>query len=143
MILWPDTWNNHFHPTTAPSRGGSPRGRGVSGHDSGRSSFAAGGRSTTTACWARQDDAAPTSCEALRPQIREGICVVGLEPSCVSVFRDEMINLLRPDEDAKRLKAQTYLLSGFLGEASAGLSATALHRKALVQEHCHQNRFWT
>ena len=75
--------------------------------------------------------------EALRPQIREGICVVGLEPSCVSVFRDEMTNLLGPDEDAKRLKEQTYLLTEFLAKKAPEYAPPRLHRKALVQQHCH------
>src|SRR5215472_7693735 len=52
--------------------------------------------------------------EALRPQITAGIPVVGLEPSCISVFRDEMPNLLAHNKDAERLKQQTYLLSEFL-----------------------------
>ena len=42
--------------------------------------------------------------------------MVGLEPSCISVFRDEMVNLLGPDKDAKRLKEQTYLLTEFLAK---------------------------
>jgi Fe-S oxidoreductase len=74
---------------------------------------------------------------ALRPQIRAGACVVGLEPSCVSVFRDEMTNLLGPDEDAKRLKEQTYLLTEFLAAKAPDYAPPRLHRKALVQEHCH------
>ena len=75
----------------------------------------------------------------LRPQIRAGVCVVGLEPSCVSVFRDEMTNLLGPDEDAKRLKEQTYLLTEFLARRRRPSTAPPrLDRKALVQEHCHQ-----
>jgi Fe-S oxidoreductase len=76
--------------------------------------------------------------DALRPQIRGGTCLVGLEPSCVSVFRDEMVNLLGPDEDAKRLKAQTYLLTEFLAQKAPDYVPPRLVRKALVQEHCHQ-----
>lgn len=38
---------------------------------------------------------------------RQGIPVVGLEPSCVSVFRDEMLNLFPHDEDTQRLASQT------------------------------------
>jgi Fe-S oxidoreductase len=75
--------------------------------------------------------------EALRPQIRAGTCVVGLEPSCVSVFRDEMTNLLGPDEDAKRLSAQTFLLTEFLAKKAPDYKPPKLRRKALVQQHCH------
>ncbi len=50
----------------------------------------------------------------LRSEIREGIPIIGLEPSCVATFRDEMVDLLPHDEDAMRLKKQTFLLSEFL-----------------------------
>ena len=53
--------------------------------------------------------------ETLRPEIEAGTPVVGLEPSCVAVFRDELINLFPMDEDARRLSANTYILSEFLG----------------------------
>jgi FAD/FMN-containing dehydrogenase/Fe-S oxidoreductase len=75
---------------------------------------------------------------ALREEIRAGTPVVGLEPSCVSVFRDEMCNLFPNDEDAKRLKAQTYLLSEFLQRKAPDYQPPKLHRKAVVHGHCHQ-----
>ncbi|MGH7708120.1 MAG: (Fe-S)-binding protein, partial [Vulcanimicrobiaceae bacterium] len=75
--------------------------------------------------------------DALRPQIRAGVCVVGLEPSCVSVFRDEMVNLLHGDEDAKRLRDVTFLLSEFLAKHAPDYKPPKLLRKAVVHEHCH------
>ncbi|HEY5341125.1 MAG TPA: FAD-binding and (Fe-S)-binding domain-containing protein [Candidatus Aquilonibacter sp.] len=137
VILWPDTWNNHFHPTTAQAA--------VEVLED------AGFRVTIPErqlCCGRPLydygllDLAKRMLrevlDALRPQIRAGVCVVGLEPSCVSVFRDEMVNLLGPDEDAQRLKAQTYLLAEFLAKKAPEYAPPPLHRKAIVQEHCHQ-----
>jgi len=72
---------------------------------------------------------------ALRPQIQAGMPVVGLEPSCVAVFRDELANLFPNDEDAKRLKSQTFLLSEFLERE--GYRPPSLRRKAIVHAHCH------
>jgi Fe-S oxidoreductase len=66
--------------------------------------------------------------------------VVGLEPSCVAVFRDEMVNLFPHDEDAKRLSEQSFLLSEFLVKQGwqPPQSATSLQqRKAVVHGHCH------
>ena len=40
--------------------------------------------------------------------------MVGLEPSCLAVFRDEMMNLLPNDWNAKRLHQQCFTLSEFL-----------------------------
>ena len=47
---------------------------------------------------------------ALRSDIDAGTPIIGLEPSCVSVFRDEMTNLLGDNVEAQRLRSQTYLL---------------------------------
>ena len=71
----------------------------------------------------------------LRPQIRNGVTVIGMEPSCLAVFRDEMPNLFPDDEDAKRLARQSVLLSEFLEER--GWEPPKLSRQALVQGHCH------
>lgn len=51
---------------------------------------------------------------ALQSQISADIPMVGLEPSCVSVFRDEMRSLLPHDADAQRLSRKTFTLSEFL-----------------------------
>ena len=74
--------------------------------------------------------------DALRPAIRAGVPVVGLEPSCLSVFRDELRNMLPDDEDAQRLAGQTKTLSELL-LATDRWEAPRLEAKALVQTHCH------
>lgn len=74
----------------------------------------------------------------LREHIATGIPVVVLEPSCLAVFRDEMVNLLSDNEDAKRLSGQTFLLSEFLEKKVDNYRPPKLRRKALVHGHCHQ-----
>lgn len=136
VILWPDTWNNHFHPTTAQAAVEVLEDAG----------YQVTIPSVQLCCGRPLYDygmlgLAKTMLrevlQALRPQIRAGVCVVGLEPSCVSVFRDEMTNLLGPDEDAKRLKEQTFLLTEFLSKKAPDYKPPRLQRKALVQQHCH------
>ena len=73
--------------------------------------------------------------EVLRPAIRAGVPIVGLEPSCVATFRDELLGLFPNDEDAKRLAKQTWLLSEFLEHE--GYQPPPLRRKAIVHGHCH------
>ncbi len=80
--------------------------------------------------------------EAVRlfePYLRDGTPIVGLEPSCVAVFRDELLNMLPNDLDAQRLAAQTHTLSEFLEKRSAHWEwqVPRLERDALVQAHCH------
>jgi FAD/FMN-containing dehydrogenase/Fe-S oxidoreductase len=74
---------------------------------------------------------------SLQTEIRNGTYLIGLEPSCVAVFREEMANLLPHHEDAKRLRQQTFLLSEFLVQKAKNYQPPHLHRKAIVQGHCH------
>jgi Fe-S oxidoreductase len=77
--------------------------------------------------------------DVLRPQIEAGIPVIGLEPSCLATFRDELVNMLPGNVDAQRLKTQSYVLSEFLAEHAPAWSPPQLHRNALVQPHCHHH----
>ncbi|HLR26206.1 MAG TPA: heterodisulfide reductase-related iron-sulfur binding cluster, partial [Fodinibius sp.] len=73
----------------------------------------------------------------LREDIRSGIPVIGVEPSCVAVFRDELCNLMPNDEDANRLKQQTFTLAEFLMNETESYEVPQLKRKALLHGHCH------
>src|SRR3569833_653654 len=75
--------------------------------------------------------------DTLRRPNRMGIPIVALEPSCTTVFRDELTNLLAEDEDAKRLSSQTFILSEFLHDHVKDYRPPQLKRKALVHGHCH------
>jgi FAD/FMN-containing dehydrogenase/Fe-S oxidoreductase len=75
--------------------------------------------------------------QVLGPQIDAGMPIVVLEPSCASVFRDELANLFPGDARAKRLKAQTFLLGEFLAKAP-GYEPPRFSEKVLLHGHCHQ-----
>jgi Fe-S oxidoreductase len=64
--------------------------------------------------------------------------MVVLEPSCWAAFQDELGNLLPNDQDAHRLRALTFTLSGFLQSRANGYRPPPLRRAALVHGHCHQ-----
>jgi FAD/FMN-containing dehydrogenase/Fe-S oxidoreductase len=74
--------------------------------------------------------------EALGPEIAAGLPVVGLEPSCVAVFRDELVNLFPEDERAQRLSSQTFTLAEFL--VQEGFEPPRRTGAAIVHGHCHQ-----
>jgi Fe-S oxidoreductase len=76
--------------------------------------------------------------DELSPEIEAGIPVVGLEPSCVAVFRDELVNLFPHDKRAQALSRQTFLLSEFLETSAKNFPLPRLNRKALLHGHCHQ-----
>jgi len=71
----------------------------------------------------------------LRDEIRAGVPVVGVEPSCIAVFKDELSKLLAFDEDAVRLSKQAFHLSEFL--ATEDYDPPKLRGKALLHGHCH------
>ena len=72
---------------------------------------------------------------------RQGLPIVGLEPSCLLTLRDEYVDLLRSD-DARVVAKQSLLLDEFLQrEFAAGRRPTFAPvdgRKALLHGHCHQ-----
>jgi Fe-S oxidoreductase len=75
--------------------------------------------------------------DALREPIEAGLPIVVLEPSCASVFRDELCNLLPGHPRAARLRDQVFLLSEFLEHHAPGFEPPRLSRKVLLHGHCH------
>jgi FAD/FMN-containing dehydrogenase/Fe-S oxidoreductase len=136
VILWPDTFNNYFHPETAIAAVDVLEAAGFRVRIPER--VLCCGRPLYD--WGMLDTAERLLrqvLEALRPQIRAGVPVVGLEPSCVSVFRDELVSLFPNDTDAQRLSQQTYLLSEFLQRYAPEYAPPTLPRQAVVHGHCH------
>jgi Fe-S oxidoreductase len=82
--------------------------------------------------------------EAVGPYLDRGVPVIGLEPSCLYSFRDEVPAFL-PGERAARLAAHALLFEEFLvREAEAGrldLPFAPIAGKALLHGHCHQKSF--
>jgi len=81
---------------------------------------------------------------ALAPFLEPAIPFVGLEPSCMLGFRDEIPSLVKR-EDARRLAASALLFEEFLArEAKAGalnLALAPVAKRALLHGHCHQKSF--
>jgi FAD/FMN-containing dehydrogenase/Fe-S oxidoreductase len=137
VILWPDTFNNYFFPDTARAA--------VEVLEAvhyqvivPEQALCCGRPLYDFGMLDRAERLLKQILSALREQIAAGIPVVVLEPSCLAVFRDEMVNLLPDDEDAKRLSEQTFLLSEFLEKKVDNYKPPKLARKALVHGHCHQ-----
>jgi Fe-S oxidoreductase len=137
-ILFPDTFSNHFRPDTAIAAT--------------RVLEAAGWQvdiPTRPLCcgrplydWGMLDSAKKLlrqTLETLRDDIFAGVPLIGLEPACVSAFRDELPNLL-PDEPAARILAsQTFLLGEFIDRQGDAFALPEMRGKAVVQWHCHHH----
>jgi len=136
VLLWPDTFNNHFHPETARAAVEVLEAAGfhvvVPERD-----FCCGrplydyGMLHTAKRWLRE------ILEEFKPRIKAGLPFVVLEPSCAAVFRDELPDLFPHDENARRLCRQTFLLSEFLEQKAPGYTPSRLSRTAVVHGHCH------
>ena len=133
-LLWPDTFNNYFHAGTAAAAAEVLEAAGyeVVVPDA---SLCCGRPLYDYGFLDLAERLLRQVLDALRPYIRAGVPVIGIEPSCLAVFRDEMPNLFPKDQDARRLADQSFMLGEFL--VTEGWEPPKLHRKALVHGHCH------
>ncbi|WP_422735744.1 FAD-binding and (Fe-S)-binding domain-containing protein [Micromonospora sp. WMMD729] len=138
VVLWPDTFSNHFHPGVAR----------------------AAVEVLEAAGWRVRVPERPVCCgltwistgqldvakrvlrrtvDVLRPYLRAGTRVVGLEPSCAAVFRSDAHELFPADDDVTRLREQTVTLAELLHDHSPGWQPPRLDAHALIQTHCHHH----
>ena len=137
VILWTDTFSNFFRPATAVAavevleaagcRVSLPPERLCCG----RPYYDFGLLDAAKASLSRILD-------ALGAPIYGGVPVIGLEPSCVAVFRDELAKLFPDDERARCLAKQTFTLAEYLERIEWRPAQAAGRPRALVHGHCHQ-----
>jgi Fe-S oxidoreductase len=136
VILWADTFNNYFHPETS--------------HAAFAVLVAAGFNVTIPhahLCCGRPlydfgfldkaKEYLQRIMSFLAKEIDAGMPIVVLEPSCASVFRDELRNLFPTDARAMKLRSQTFLLSEFLARQAPGYKPPQIAGKVLLHGHCH------
>ncbi|KVC58299.1 dimethylmenaquinone methyltransferase [Burkholderia stagnalis] len=135
VILWVDTFNEHFSPDIAAAAADVltrlgfdvtlPRKRLCCG----RPLYDYGLLDEARALLR-------TAVDELADEIGAGVPVVGLEPGCLSVFKDELLKQLPDEPLAKRLAAQTFLFSDFVAQAE--FAWPQLDADVIVHGHCHQ-----
>ena len=142
VVLWPDTWNNYYHPQSlqaaesvlvqAGFRVQVPKGHICCGrplYDFGLLKAAR--------------EYLATVLERMAPQIDAGLPFIFLEPSCASVFKDELLQLLPNDARATRMSSQVWLLADWLTQKAPvemggdWLAGRLAGKKVLVHGHCH------
>jgi Fe-S oxidoreductase len=136
VILWPDTFNNHFSPDTAKAAVEVLEAAGFQ-VSLPTAKLCCGRPLYDFGMLDRAKRLLLQTLDALAPDIAAGVPVVALEPSCAAVFRDELINLFPNDQRAQQLARQTFLLSEFLEKKAKHFKLPTLGRKALVHGHCH------
>ncbi len=138
VILWADTFNNYFLPETLVA---------------GVEVLEAAGYEVITPkqslCCGRplydfgMLDTAKKMLLQIMDVLKEEIPIVGFEPSCIAVFRDELINLFPTNEDAKRLNKNVFTLAEFLEKKAPDFKIPELKRKAVIHGHCHHKAIMT
>ncbi|MEZ4334746.1 MAG: FAD-binding and (Fe-S)-binding domain-containing protein [Myxococcota bacterium] len=140
VVLWPDTFNNYFHTEVgvaavealeaAGCRVVLPRGHVCCGRPLYDYGFLDRARRRLERSLAQ-----------LRDEIRAGTPVVGMEPSCVATFKDELAKMLPDDEDARRLRHQVFHFAEFFERELVErdhVALPSLDRRLLLWGHCHQ-----
>jgi Fe-S oxidoreductase len=136
VLLWADTFNDFFRPATAIAATRLLEGLGyavevpTASLCCGRPLYDWGWLDQAKALWRR-------TLNVLEPHITAGVTIVGLEPACVSAFRDELPRLFPHDPLAERLSRQTLFLTEFLDHEH--IQPPARSGEALVQTHCHHH----
>ena len=137
VLLWPDTFNNYFHPQTARAAVEVLETAGFRVRIP-RANLCCGRPLYDFGMLDRAEQLLLEILDELEPEIEAGTPVVGLEPSCIAVFRDELTNLFPHDARAQALSRQTFLLSEFLEQKlQPEAKLPQLNRKALLHGHCH------
>jgi FAD/FMN-containing dehydrogenase/Fe-S oxidoreductase len=136
VLLWADTFNNHFLPSTAKAAVEVLEAAGFNvtvplAH------LCCGRPLYDVGMLDRAKGLLLEIMDELLPEIEAGTPIIVLEPSCAAVFRDELTNLFPRDERAHALSQQVFLLSEFIEKYAKSFPLPELARKALIHGHCH------
>jgi FAD/FMN-containing dehydrogenase/Fe-S oxidoreductase len=135
VILWADTFNNHFHPETAMA---AVKVLEHAGYEVSvpQAHLCCGRPLYDFGLLDQAERQLREIMQALAADIDADTPIVGLEPACVAVFRDELLKLFPDDPRAGKLSLQVRFITEFLVEQ--GVSFPGLEIDAIVHGHCHQ-----
>lgn len=148
VVLFVDTFNNHMEPQNLQAACDVLRAAGYNVHfsmDHGKAPLCCG-RTYLAAGLVEQARAqARRTLDTLMPFVERGVCIVGLEPSCLLTLRDEFLGYGYGDE-ARALAKASYMFEEFLvAEHEAGRLKLDLKpldvNDIYVHGHCHQKAF--
>jgi Fe-S oxidoreductase len=138
VVLFDDTFNNHFRPQTAAAAQKALEKSGCA-VELPREHLCCGRPYYDFGMLERAKASLERVFEVLAPQLERGLPIVVLEPGCLSVFRDELHQLFRADARAARLAQHVTSLSELLNtRAFKG----EINRQVLMHGHCHQKALW-
>jgi Fe-S oxidoreductase len=149
VVLFADTFNRYFErenldAALAVLTAGGYRVHLAKPADGSKRPLCCGRTFLSTGCIDEARREAERVLAALEPYLARGVPVIGLEPSCLLTFRDELPALI-PGDATRRLAAHSFLFEEFLvREMEAGrlkLPLSPVGTRALLHGHCHQKAF--
>ncbi|MFI2651431.1 FAD-binding and (Fe-S)-binding domain-containing protein [Micromonospora fulviviridis] len=138
VLLWPDTFTNHFHPGIARAAVEVLEAAGWRVRVPDRP-VCCGLTWISTGQLGVAKRVLRRTVDVLRPYLRTGTPIVGLEPSCTAVFRSDAYELFPADDDVTRLRQQTVTLAELLHDHSPGWQPPRIDAHTLIQTHCHHH----
>jgi FAD/FMN-containing dehydrogenase/Fe-S oxidoreductase len=138
VMLWPDTFTNYFHPHVGQAAVEVLESAGWQVKLP-EQPLCCGLTWISTGQLATGKKILKQTVDALAEHVRGGGYVVGLEPSCTSVFRGDAEELFPGDQDVLRLADHTKTLAELLTEHTPGYQPPSLRRPVRAQVHCHQH----
>lgn len=139
VVLWPDTFTNNLEPAIARAATRVLEDAGFRVRVP-RRTLCCGLTWISTGQLSTAKRVIQRTVADLRDDIRAGVPVVSLEPSCTAVFRADAPEMFTGDEDVQRLARQTYTLAELLTEHAPDWRPPGrLDRAAIAQPHCHQH----
>jgi FAD/FMN-containing dehydrogenase/Fe-S oxidoreductase len=137
VLLFADTFNRHFDPETlaAAQRVIERTGRSVGVLSIKGRPLCCGRTYLSAGLPAKAKAELERTTKAMRDALEAGRIIVGLEPSCTLMFRDEAVNLI-PDWTAD-LGAQILTFAEYVAQHADQITANAAVN-VLVHGHCHQ-----
>jgi Fe-S oxidoreductase len=156
IILWADTFNNHFDPGILADARTVLEASGcvvqVSKPASESRPLCCGRTFLAAGLVKEARTEAARTLRALAPALENGAVVIGLEPSCLLTLRDEfLVHRWDQEADGERLRALAHQLAGsallleewlVMRHRTDPLPFKALPQtRALVHGHCHQKAF--
>ena len=138
VVLFADTFNNYFRPSTARAAWEVLQRAGFAVHVPQTQEHLCCGRPLYDfGLLSAAKKYLQKVLHALEPYVNAGLPVIMLEPSCASVFRDELRGLFPHHGVAYRLRQQTFTLSSFLQTQNDYEPPRIPGRKVLLHGHCH------
>jgi FAD/FMN-containing dehydrogenase/Fe-S oxidoreductase len=138
VVLFDDTFNNHFRPGTALAAQKLLEAAGCAVELPARR-LCCGRPYYDYGMLDEAKRALGRVLDVLAPQLDAGVPVVVLEPGCLSVFRDELCQLLPDDPRAARLALQAVSLAELLKRKNFSRKGKG---PLLMHAHCHQKALW-